>query len=134
LRVDPGWLRRAARPLIHPAAWRSFFIEQRLQIQELPALESRLGYVRAPTTIVAGGSDWIVPLDSARLLASQIHGAQLIVIAGGGHLLAAQHPHRLAAMIPQASPSSAASQSGGRVPSGPNTSRDSSRNACAAGG
>jgi pimeloyl-ACP methyl ester carboxylesterase len=134
LRVDQDWLRRAARPLAHPAAWRSFFVEQRLQIHELPALESRLGHVRAPTTIVAGGSDRIVPLYSARLLAAQIQGARLVVIPGGGHLLAAQHPHRLAAMLLQGSPSSAARQSDVRTPTGANTSRDSSRNACAAGG
>jgi pimeloyl-ACP methyl ester carboxylesterase len=102
LGVEPVWLRSLASWLTGADPWRSFFVEQRRQLSELPALEARLGWVQAPARVVAGDRDPVVPLRSARLLARQIPAAELIVIRGGGHLLAAQHPDRLAEITLQA--------------------------------
>lgn len=99
LGVDSEWLRGAGEWLRGPDVRRSFFIEQRHQLRELPLLERRLGSVSAPTTIVMGTRDEIVPLRSARLLASQIPGAELIEVEGGRHMLPAQVPARLAEII-----------------------------------
>ncbi len=103
LGVDAEWLRSAGEWLRGPGVRRSFFVEQRLQLRELPLLEQRLALVQAPTTIVVGTADEIVPLRSARLLAGQIPGAELIEVQGGRHMLPAQIPGRLADIILAAS-------------------------------
>jgi pimeloyl-ACP methyl ester carboxylesterase len=58
-----------------------------------------LGEISAPTTIVAGSEDRVVPLSAARRLATQIHGAELVVVDRAAHLLPQQHPDRVAAVI-----------------------------------
>ncbi len=88
-----------ARPLLTPYAWGSFVTEQRMLIRELPVLESMLGLIAAPTTIVIGTADWIVPPRSARALARQIRDAQLIEIERASHLLLAQQAARIAEII-----------------------------------
>lgn len=131
--VDPAWLGASALWLTDRGRWRPFFVEQRLQLRELPVLESRLGLVSVPTTVVAGDRDPVVPLRSARVLARQIGHAELIVLAGGGHMLAAQHPERLAEIALAAAPAQAG-PSGDQQSLGPSVSHASSMNARAAGG
>jgi pimeloyl-ACP methyl ester carboxylesterase len=92
LTLDEEYLRVAARRLLTPAAWRAFTFEQRALIAGLPALEAALEQIAAPTTIVAGSDDWIVPLAAARALAVRIPRAELKVIPGGTHLLTMQRP------------------------------------------
>jgi pimeloyl-ACP methyl ester carboxylesterase len=132
LRVDPAWLKSVASWLSDRDPWRSFFVEQRCQLRELPLLESRLSHIRARTTVVAGDRDPVVPLHSARSLARQIPTSELIVIPGGGHMLAAQHPNRLAEITRRAA--SAPPVRAAQRTLGENVSSASSRNACAAGG
>jgi pimeloyl-ACP methyl ester carboxylesterase len=90
------YLEAAGRMLRRPSAWRSFTVEQRALIAQLPALESRLARIAAPATIVIGSTDRVVPPSSAKLLATQIPRAQLAPIRGAGHLLALRHPGRVA--------------------------------------
>jgi pimeloyl-ACP methyl ester carboxylesterase len=96
LAVDDAYLRGAGRWLCSRAVWDAFAVEQRALLRDLPLLEARLGAIAAPTSIVMGAADAVVPPRAARRLAQQIPGAELIVIAGGRHLLPAQFPHRLA--------------------------------------
>lgn len=42
--------------------------------------------IRAPTLVLAGDEDRIVPIENARLLAARVPGAHLEVFPGGGHL------------------------------------------------
>jgi pimeloyl-ACP methyl ester carboxylesterase len=97
--LDEDYLRAGARLLIRPRAWRSFLIEQRALFCDLPALESRLHEIAAPTTVIAGSADRTVPPSAARVLATQIPGAELVVIEGAGHLLPHLHAGRLAELI-----------------------------------
>jgi pimeloyl-ACP methyl ester carboxylesterase len=97
--LDERYLRGAGRSLLAPTTWRAFASDQRALVSELPALESRLGEIRAPTTIVAGSEDRVVPLSAARRLAGQILDAELVVIERATHLLPQQHPDRVAAVI-----------------------------------
>lgn len=46
-----------------------------------------LGCIRAPTLVLVGDDDPIVPLVNARILRRGIPGARLHVVPGGGHLL-----------------------------------------------
>jgi len=53
---------------------------------------SRLHAVRAPTLVMHGGADRLVPVASGRLLASRIPDADLAVIEGAGHAYALEKP------------------------------------------
>jgi pimeloyl-ACP methyl ester carboxylesterase len=99
LGVDPQYLRGSSAMLSSPRAWRSFAAEQRMLIRELPGLEARLPTIRAPTTVLAGTADRVVPIRSARRLAQQIPQARLVAIRGGHHLLHQQRPTVLAQVI-----------------------------------
>jgi pimeloyl-ACP methyl ester carboxylesterase len=66
-------------------------------------LEARLGEVQAPTTIMAGTADRVVPIEAARALASQIPGAELVEVKRRGHLLPQRSARELARLIEAAS-------------------------------
>ena len=99
LAIDTGYLGGAGRRLLAPATWGSFVAEQRMLIRELPQLEARLGRITAPTTIVIGSADRLVPPASARRLSEQIPQAKLVVVEGATHLLPQQHARRVAEII-----------------------------------
>jgi pimeloyl-ACP methyl ester carboxylesterase len=82
--------------------WRAFVVEQRAMFAELPDLESRLRDIDAPTTVVVGTADHLVPPDAARRLAGQIPAARLIELPGAGHILPLQQPARLAELLIEA--------------------------------
>jgi pimeloyl-ACP methyl ester carboxylesterase len=103
LGLDEPYLRHVARALLRPATWRAFASEQRMLIRELPALERRLPSLATPTTVVSGTADRIVSPASARQLATQIPGAELVQIRGATHLLPQQRPAELAEIIVRAS-------------------------------
>ena len=50
---------------------------------------SRRNVNGAPTLVLAGGKDRVMPPHSSEVLASRIKGAKLVVIEGGAHALAA---------------------------------------------
>jgi pimeloyl-ACP methyl ester carboxylesterase len=102
LELEERYLRSAGRILVTPHAWRAFFQEQRLLVRDLPMLEPRLGQIAAPTTIVIGVADRVVPLSSARRLAEQIPYARLVELERANHLLPQQRPERLAELIVEA--------------------------------
>jgi pimeloyl-ACP methyl ester carboxylesterase len=102
LALEESYLLAAGRNLLTPAAWRAFAVEQRALIADMPALEASLGRITAPTRVVIGSTDRIVPPDSARRLAGQIPGAELVVLDRASHLLPLQHSERLAQLILEA--------------------------------
>jgi pimeloyl-ACP methyl ester carboxylesterase len=99
LTLERDYLQAAGRRLMTPAAWRAFAVEQRGLIRDLPSLEADLGRISAPTTIISGTADRIVPVAAARKLAAQIPGAELVVIERAGHLLPQRHGDRLVEAI-----------------------------------
>jgi len=103
LGLDEPYLRQVAGALLRPATWRAFASEQRMLISELPALERRLPSIATPTTVVSGSADRIVTPSSARQLATQIPGAELVQLRGATHLLPQQRPAELAEIIVRAS-------------------------------
>ncbi len=96
LGIEERYLSAAGRRFLTPAAWRAFVHEQRVLIRDLPGLQGGLGMLTAPTTIVAGTEDHVVPLRSVRELAEQIPGASLQWLEGAGHLLPLQNAASLA--------------------------------------
>jgi pimeloyl-ACP methyl ester carboxylesterase len=99
LDLDEGYLRGAGRALRSRAAWRAFVTEQRALVGDLPLLESRLSRIAAPTSIMIGSTDRIVPPASARQLATQIPGAKVVVVEGAGHLLSMRRPELVAQVV-----------------------------------
>ena len=97
--LDDRYLRAAGRMLLTPSVWRSFAREQRFLVRDLPVLERRLVEISAPTTIVAGTADRVVPITAARRLAGQIPGAELVEIEHAGHLVHQHHASALARVI-----------------------------------
>jgi pimeloyl-ACP methyl ester carboxylesterase len=99
LALDDRYLRAVSRRMLAPAAWRAYAAEQQVLVRELPSLERALGSIRAPTTIIAGSDDHIVPVEAERKLAAQIPGAELVLLEHTGHLLLQQQAERLAELI-----------------------------------
>jgi pimeloyl-ACP methyl ester carboxylesterase len=54
--------------------------------------ESRVGAIKAPTVVLSGDADVIVPVRNSRNLAAKIPGAGLRLIEGGSHLFFIERP------------------------------------------
>jgi pimeloyl-ACP methyl ester carboxylesterase len=72
--------------------WRSFVTEQRALLAETPCLEASLSSVSVPTAVVAGRRDRLVPARASAELAEAIPGAELVWVAGVGHLVPQEAP------------------------------------------
>lgn len=57
-------------------------------------LEERTGGIQAPTLILAGDADRVIPAENSRLLAETIPGSRLVSFPGGGHLFFIEHDAR----------------------------------------
>ncbi len=79
--------------------WRSFVTEQRALLDELDGLRRGLADIAAPTAVVHGRTDRLVPLSVAEDLAAAIGGATLTVVPGAGHLLPHDRPRVIASAI-----------------------------------
>ena len=75
-------------------------LEQRAKIPTTPAgylaqLQAAMGHdtwddlprLAAPTLVVHGGADLLIPTENGRLLAMRIPGAELVLVPGAGHML-----------------------------------------------
>ena len=79
--------------------WRSYVIEQRALVYELPGLAAGMAWIQVPTAVLVGGADHVVPPASGERLAASIPGARLTCLAGVGHLLAHEQPEVVAAAV-----------------------------------
>ena len=55
---------------------------------------SRLGDIRAPTLVIHGENDRLIPCANAHVLAARIAHAQLALIPGAGHVFWTDQPDR----------------------------------------
>ena len=60
---------------------------------------ARLGALRAPTLVVHGTEDQMLPVGNGPLIASQIPGARLEILDGVGHMFFWEQPERSAELI-----------------------------------
>ncbi len=86
------WRRRPgdARKLTEVPRW---FVDDRTDVTD------RLGEIRAPTLLLWGDADPVSPVTVGRFLHQRIPGAELCVIPGGTHAMAAERPDDLARLI-----------------------------------
>jgi pimeloyl-ACP methyl ester carboxylesterase len=89
--VDPSWLQsfidKKARDVQDPIGYRA-------QIEAVFAHDtaSRLALIRAPTLILTGDDDQVIPGESSQLLVERIPNATLRIVRGTGHLFFAERP------------------------------------------
>jgi pimeloyl-ACP methyl ester carboxylesterase len=68
----------------------------RFQLVECLNMEGRLEHVRVPTLVLAGERDVLVSEGSLRMLRAGIPQAQVVRLAGCGHLASVTQPARVA--------------------------------------
>jgi pimeloyl-ACP methyl ester carboxylesterase len=59
----------------------------------------RLPEIQAPTLVVHGTDDQMLPVSNARMIAERIPGARLEILEGVGHLFFVEEPERSAALL-----------------------------------
>jgi 2-hydroxymuconate-semialdehyde hydrolase len=93
------WVDALGRSVEGRRAATSFLVEQRALFDELDAIVARLPDISAPTIVVAGDRDRLVPLATASALADTIPSAQLRVVAGARHPLPVFAPDEVARAV-----------------------------------
>jgi pimeloyl-ACP methyl ester carboxylesterase len=78
---------------------RSFMIEQRAIVVELPSVTAALGRLSAPVAVVSGEWDVVVPPRAAVSLARSIRGSELVLLPRAGHFVARDDPTGLLDVI-----------------------------------
>lgn len=78
---------------------RTFMIEQRALLDELPLVTRTLGSLSVPVDVVSGDRDVVVPSPAAVTLARSIPGAELTLFPRAGHFLARDDPRGLAEVV-----------------------------------
>jgi pimeloyl-ACP methyl ester carboxylesterase len=81
--------------------WRTFVAEQRALIREIGDVEAALAQVRAPTVVITGLWDIVVPPAVAVSMAAAIGGAELVTVARLGHFVPRDAPGVVADAIRQ---------------------------------
>ena len=71
----------------------------RAQVPEDTRAAERLGEINAPTLILSGAEDPLVPIEAARIFHARIRGSRLIEYAGAGHIPMEEIPERTAADV-----------------------------------
>lgn len=81
--------------------WRSFLSEQRMLVGEIGDVQAAASQVSVPTVVVSGTWDVVVPPSAAAALAAAVPGAELVVLAGVGHLVGRDAPRAVATAVRQ---------------------------------
>jgi len=79
--------------------WRSFVVEQRALMQEVSDLDAVLHLIEAPTSVIMGEKDFMVPPRVGRELAERIPRAECTLVAGVGHVIPVEAPRAVAAAV-----------------------------------
>jgi 3-oxoadipate enol-lactonase len=74
-------------------------IMQQMQACAAHDTNERLPQIAAPTLVIHGTEDRLLPVQNGRLIASRIPGAQLEIVDGVGHLFFWERPERSAELV-----------------------------------
>lgn len=96
--ADRPYARVSGLAMRRRPVWRSFLIEQRALIRDLPGIERSLPAIRQPTAIISGHRDQLIPAATPAELQRRIAGAVSHRIAGG-HDLQLRQPGAVAALV-----------------------------------
>jgi len=78
---------------------RSFVDEQRTLMREIGEVEAALGSVRAPTIVISGAWDLVVPPSVSASIAAAIPGSELVSVARTGHFVPRDAPEVVASAV-----------------------------------
>jgi pimeloyl-ACP methyl ester carboxylesterase len=79
--------------------WRSFMVEQRALLDELPTIAGRLGDIATPTVVIVGEADRIVRPSSQDSLFAGVPDAERVRVPRAGHLLLGEAPRVVAEAV-----------------------------------
>ncbi|HEV2885961.1 MAG TPA: alpha/beta hydrolase [Jatrophihabitans sp.] len=96
--ADLAYGSSGAAAMRHRPIWRSFLLEQRALIRELPDLEAALPLITAPTAVITGERDTMIPARTGTGLLAAIGHASGHQVAGG-HDLQLRRPAEVAGLI-----------------------------------
>jgi pimeloyl-ACP methyl ester carboxylesterase len=100
--LDPADLRPACAELdaqLARPAWRSFLVEQRALVHQLPLLDGALSAVDCPVRVVAGTEDPAIPRRTVEAIAARVPDAVVSWVDGAGHELPLRAPDPVADAI-----------------------------------
>ncbi|HUY66961.1 MAG TPA: alpha/beta hydrolase [Acidimicrobiales bacterium] len=78
---------------------RTFMIEQRALVEELPSVTAALGRLELPVSVVQGQWDLVVPPRAGVSLSKAVRGAELVLLPRAGHFVSRDDPRSLADVI-----------------------------------
>ncbi|MGI8667647.1 MAG: alpha/beta fold hydrolase [Jatrophihabitans sp.] len=78
--------------------WRSFLLEQRALMRELPDIDAALGRIAVPTQVISGRQDQVIPARTPLALRAAIPQATGHQISGG-HDLQLRQPEQVAELV-----------------------------------
>jgi pimeloyl-ACP methyl ester carboxylesterase len=96
--ADLPYARASGLAMRRRPMWRSFLVEQRALIRELPRIERALPAIRQPTAIISGDRDPMIPAATPIELQRRIGGATSHRIVGG-HDLQLRQPETVAELV-----------------------------------
>lgn len=97
--VIEAWLAwRVANP-IEPAAYQSQMMVGLGLLPEAAAFERKLSQVTAPTLILFGAHDKVVPPANAELLAAQLPNSRVVILPNAGHFFPIETPEAAAQAV-----------------------------------
>ncbi len=100
--LDPTDLRPAQAELDAQFArpvWRSFLVEQRALVHQLPLIDGALCTVDCPVRVVAGTEDPVIPRRTVQAIEQRLPAAAVSWVDGAGHELTLRSPDPVAAAI-----------------------------------
>ncbi len=93
------WVNYRVQNPIDPAGYQAQLAIGLSLIPEAAAFEGRLGAVQAPTLILFGAHDKVVPPGNANLLAARIPEAQVVILPDAGHFFPFETPDAAVAEV-----------------------------------
>jgi pimeloyl-ACP methyl ester carboxylesterase len=90
---------RATSTQLGRRVWHSFVVEQRALLREIGSVESALASVRAPTVVISGSWDVVVPPAVSAGIAAAISGSELVSVARTGHFVPRDAPEVVASAV-----------------------------------
>lgn len=93
---NPGIMQRMRKERLKQYA-SSQGIRRQQQVSCAIDIYERLPEIKAPTLIIHGDADRLVPVENARIMASRILNAELVILKNAGHILieAGNEPNRI---------------------------------------
>ena len=70
-----------------------------IRVADPVAIGDRISEIRAPTLVLAGDSDILIPPENGRILVDAIPGAEFCTTEGAGHLFWISHPNETYSVV-----------------------------------